>query len=172
MLTHAVTNTGRFLRISACVTTSALYEISLATYGARSILHGKTEKIRKTEADSDSARGENHTCSQLQTKSIARVRGNVIHYQMLKQNIKLCFVCRSKISMGWYVYFCKYTSFLAGGSSSHNTTAIFESAWSLSKIIRFPVVDRTVAERSTLNRPIKNLNQSRPVPVRCVKKPT
>jgi len=45
--------------------------------------------------------------------------------------------------MRCYVYFCKYTSLLAGGGSTHKTSAIFESARRLPEIIQFPFVDRS-----------------------------
>jgi len=46
--------------------------------------------IRQTDADSDSERGENHTCSRLPENVNSRCSLHVIHPQLLKRNIYFC----------------------------------------------------------------------------------
>jgi len=84
-------------------------------------------KIKKLESDSDSNGDENHTCSILQFTSTCSLHGN--HRQLLKQNISIFAIMflgfRSEMSMQmqYVLQYCKNTSLLTGGSSTHKTSA-------------------------------------------------
>jgi len=83
-------------------------------------------KIRKIEANADSDGDENHTCPRLQKNSIALVRCMFIILSCLIEIyifLYYVFGLEVKYLCKYNMFFCKNTSLLTGGCSTHETSS-------------------------------------------------